>query len=77
MKTSALISHLTDVMNAFGDPLIVVPSYVENRYQAVERVEVIEMVLCANEGPAARTSCFRTRDPSEPVTAAIVLRGSR
>jgi len=77
MKSSTLISHLTDVMNAFGDPLIVVPSYVESRYEAVERVEVTEMVLCGKEGSAAQASRFRTRDPSEPITAAIVLRGSR
>jgi hypothetical protein len=57
--------------------LIVVPSYVESRYEAVERVEVTEMVPCANDGSATIVSCFRTRDPSEPVTAAIVLRGPR
>jgi len=77
MRTSALISHLTDVMNTFGDPFIVVPSYMENRYDAVEHVEVTAIVLCANEKTAATTRRFRARDISEPVTAAIVLRGPR
>jgi hypothetical protein len=77
MITSALTSHLTDVMNVFDDALIVVPSYVESRDKAAERVEVTKMVLCGIGESAAQVSRFRAWDPSEPVTASIVLKGSR
>ncbi|WP_156393256.1 hypothetical protein [Burkholderia sp. Leaf177] len=77
MKTSALIQQLTDVMNALGDPVVVVPSYVENRYEALERVEITTMVLCTSEKPNRNTNRYRTRYAAEPVSAAIVLRGSR
>ena len=76
MKTSALIQQLTDVMNALGDP-VVVPSYIENRYEALERVEITTMVRCTSEKPNRNTNRYRTRYAAEPVSAAIVLRGSR
>ncbi|KQR81531.1 hypothetical protein ASG35_04240 [Burkholderia sp. Leaf177] len=77
MKTSTLIAQLVEVMKALGDPVIVVPSYLENRYEALAKLEVAGMVLCTSGMNISETGRFRTRYPNELFVASIVLRGTR
>jgi hypothetical protein len=74
MKASELMRQLAFIVDTSGDLEVVVPSYIDNRYEGLAKISTVRLLKHKGEGGQTRYGAVWVSDPCSPIVDVILLK---